>query len=97
MYKWHNLLAGILIFVALVTMFTGCREKGGPNSVTPPVPPEITTPAPEPLWSYQVEEFPICTNPGDQWDPAISENIVVWTDGRNGNLDIYGAVILLPE
>jgi len=40
-----------------------------------------------------VYEFPICTAPRDQSGPAISGNIVVWTDGRNAattGLDIYG-------
>lgn len=34
--------------------------------------------------------FPICTASGDQTSPAISGNMVVWVDGRNGNPDIYG-------
>ncbi|KKL50711.1 hypothetical protein LCGC14_2302750, partial [marine sediment metagenome] len=34
--------------------------------------------------------FPICTDAADQRDPAISGDIVVWTDWRNGNADIYG-------
>jgi len=43
------------------------------------------------------QEFPICTNTADQGPPAISANIVVWEDGRNGDgsgdfsgSDIYG-------
>jgi len=35
-------------------------------------------------------EFPICTNPSGQGAPAISGDIVVWADGRNGNSDVYG-------
>ena len=35
-------------------------------------------------------EFSICTQRADQYDPAISGNIVVWTDNRYGTLDIYG-------
>ncbi|MFQ6088078.1 MAG: hypothetical protein ACE5K0_04175 [Candidatus Methanofastidiosia archaeon] len=37
-------------------------------------------------------EFPIVTNPSDQSDPAIYDDIVVWEDDRNGwlNSDIYG-------
>ncbi|MCK4733445.1 MAG: hypothetical protein KAT65_13415, partial [Methanophagales archaeon] len=37
-----------------------------------------------------VTEFPICTDPAGQANPAISGDIVVWTDYRNGNADIYG-------
>ncbi len=32
----------------------------------------------------------VTTGPGDQYDPALHDNIVVWTDTRNGNKDIYG-------
>jgi beta propeller repeat protein len=35
-------------------------------------------------------EFSITTNPSNQRSPAIYGNIVVWTDYRNGNCDIYG-------
>ena len=35
-------------------------------------------------------EFPICINPSIQTQSAISGNIVVWEDGRNGDSDIYG-------
>ncbi|MHC4499142.1 MAG: right-handed parallel beta-helix repeat-containing protein, partial [Planctomycetota bacterium] len=40
-----------------------------------------------------IKVFPICTGPGRQFDPAISGNIVVWTDQRNDVGDIYGADI----
>ena len=38
------------------------------------------------------QEFPITTAPGTQTDPAISGNIVVWSDYRKGpdDSDIYG-------
>jgi len=39
--------------------------------------------------SLPVGEFPITTNPANQYDPAISGDIVVWADNRNGNTDIY--------
>jgi len=35
-------------------------------------------------------EFPIATGEGNQYDPAIYEDIVVWTDTRNDDGDIYG-------
>jgi len=35
-------------------------------------------------------EFPICTTPGDRWNPQISSNTIIWLDDRNGNYDIYG-------
>ncbi|MHC4755365.1 MAG: right-handed parallel beta-helix repeat-containing protein [Planctomycetota bacterium] len=37
--------------------------------------------------------FPICKEPSTQYDPAIWNNIVVWTDQRNDSGDIYGADI----
>ncbi len=36
-------------------------------------------------------EFPISTAPNDQMRPAISGDVVVWQDGRDGNSDIYGS------
>ena len=35
-------------------------------------------------------EFLISTNPAEQWDPAVDENIVVWRDKRHKNWDVYG-------
>ena len=40
-----------------------------------------------------VKVFTICSNPARQYDPAISGNLVVWTDERNDDGDIYGADI----
>ena len=40
-----------------------------------------------------VKVFTICSNPAHQYDPAISGNLVVWTDERNDDGDIYGADI----
>ncbi|MHC4645264.1 MAG: right-handed parallel beta-helix repeat-containing protein, partial [Planctomycetota bacterium] len=40
-----------------------------------------------------IQVFAICTDPARQSDPAISGNIVVWTDERNDEGDIYGADI----
>ena len=37
-----------------------------------------------------VEEFPICVDGARQGSPAISGNIIVWVDERDGNDDIYG-------
>jgi len=34
--------------------------------------------------------FPICIEMGGQAGPEIAASMVVWTDNRNGNLDIYG-------
>ena len=34
--------------------------------------------------------FPVCIEAGGQAGPDIAANMVVWTDNRNGNLDIYG-------
>ncbi len=33
--------------------------------------------------------FPVCIEMGGQAGPDIAANMVVWTDNRNGNLDIY--------
>ncbi|MGD8501438.1 MAG: right-handed parallel beta-helix repeat-containing protein, partial [Phycisphaerales bacterium] len=40
-----------------------------------------------------IKVFTICSDPARQYDPAISGNIVVWTDERNDGGDIYGADI----
>jgi beta propeller repeat protein len=45
------------------------------------------------IYCYDIltkREFPICTDPAAQNNPAISGDIVVWQDGRNGTWDIYG-------
>ena len=34
--------------------------------------------------------FPVCIEMGGQAGPDIAGAVVVWTDNRNGNLDIYG-------
>jgi len=34
--------------------------------------------------------FPVCIEMGGQAGPDIAANMVVWTDNRNGSLDIYG-------
>jgi beta propeller repeat protein len=34
--------------------------------------------------------FPVCIEMGGQAGPDIAANVVVWTDNRNGQLDIYG-------
>ena len=34
--------------------------------------------------------FPVCIEAGGQAGPDIDADMVVWTDNRNGNLDIYG-------
>ena len=36
-----------------------------------------------------ITEKLITTNPADQYGPAVSGNIIVWGDDRNGNRDIY--------
>ncbi len=38
-------------------------------------------------------EFPVCTALGSQAAPVISGNTVAWDDVRNGDHDIYGAVL----
>ncbi len=44
-----------------------------------------------------IRVFPICTADERQYDPAISGNLVVWTDERNDIGDIYGADISDPD
>jgi beta propeller repeat protein len=34
--------------------------------------------------------FPVCIEMGGQAGPDVAADMVVWTDNRNGNLDIYG-------
>ncbi|MEK6536159.1 MAG: hypothetical protein AABZ63_01590, partial [Actinomycetota bacterium] len=38
-------------------------------------------------------EQPVCTAPGDQINPVIKGDTVVWQDNRNGNWDVYAAVL----
>jgi beta propeller repeat protein len=45
----------------------------------------------------RIRVFPICTAAERQYDPAVSGNIVVWTDERNDGGDIYGADISDPN
>jgi len=43
------------------------------------------------IYGYDLEtntEFPVCTASGDQYNPAIYGNIVVWQDERNEKWDI---------
>ena len=40
-----------------------------------------------------IKVFTICSDPARQYDPAISSNVIVWTDERNDRGDIYGADI----
>lgn len=50
------------------------------------------------LWGVYLQtgqQFLISEAPGDQLFPDVSGNFVVWADTRNGNFDIYGA--LVPE
>lgn len=42
-----------------------------------------------------ITETQITTDPAWQWNPAVSGNIIVWTDDRNGNWDIYMAELSL--
>lgn len=44
-----------------------------------------------------IRVFPICTDPGRQYDPAIYGRMVVWTDCRDDAGDIYGADITDPN
>jgi hypothetical protein len=34
--------------------------------------------------------YPVCIELGGQAGPDVAHNVAVWTDNRNGNLDIYG-------
>ncbi|MHC4518504.1 MAG: right-handed parallel beta-helix repeat-containing protein, partial [Planctomycetota bacterium] len=43
-----------------------------------------------------IKVFPICTAPERQFDPAVSDHRVVWTDERDDIGDIYGADISDP-
>src|SRR5665811_1757335 len=38
-------------------------------------------------------EQPVCTAPGDQKNPVIKGNVVVWQENRDGDWDIYAAVL----
>ncbi|MFA6000512.1 MAG: hypothetical protein WC828_00145, partial [Thermoleophilia bacterium] len=42
-------------------------------------------------------EQPVCTAPGDQANPEIRGNIITWEDKRNGDRDIYAAVLAPAE
>ncbi|UCG46093.1 MAG: hypothetical protein JSU94_11380, partial [Phycisphaerales bacterium] len=41
----------------------------------------------------EIRSFQICIDGARQYDPAVSGNVVVWTDERNDEGDIYGADI----
>ncbi len=43
------------------------------------------------------EERLLCGAPGDQVNPDIDGDIVVWQDNRNGDWDVYAAVLSPPE
>lgn len=38
-------------------------------------------------------EVPLCTEPGDQVNPRISGDVIVWQDNRDGDWDIYAAAL----
>lgn len=38
-------------------------------------------------------EQPVCMAPGNQTNPVIKGNVVLWEDDRNGNRDIYAAML----
>ncbi|RJQ45147.1 MAG: hypothetical protein C4534_05425 [Gaiellales bacterium] len=38
-------------------------------------------------------EVPVCTAAGDQVNPRVEGNMVVWQDNRSGDWDIYAAVV----
>ncbi|UCG55581.1 MAG: right-handed parallel beta-helix repeat-containing protein [Phycisphaerales bacterium] len=46
---------------------------------------------------HDTKVFTICDHPARQYDPAISGNLVVWTDERNDEGDIFGADVRDPE
>jgi len=48
-------------------------------------------------YSEGIRVFPICTASERQYDPAISGNLVVWTDERDDIGDIYAADISDPN
>ncbi len=41
-------------------------------------------------------EQPVCVTAGDQINPVIKDNKIVWQDNRNGGWDIYGAELIAP-
>lgn len=52
------------------------------------------------IYGYNIDsgiEFTICTNPYWQDFPAVSNDIVVWLDDRNGMRDIYGFNLTTSE
>ncbi len=42
-------------------------------------------------------EQPVCIRPGDQINPVIKGDTIVWQDYRNGKWDVYAAVLASPE
>jgi beta propeller repeat protein len=46
---------------------------------------------------FTPSEFAVCTAEGYQGSPSIWGDIVVWTDSRNGNYDIYGCNLRTGE
>ncbi len=44
-----------------------------------------------------IKVFPVCTDPGGKYCPAVSGKYVVWMDQRNDVGDIYGADVSDPQ
>ena len=49
----------------------------------------ITPRAQAPTFTYSGTETRVTSDPGDQYDPSISGNLVVFTDDRSGDQDVY--------
>lgn len=86
-------VSGALALLALTALVLGCADAPE-RLVAPPGLPQAQVEA-QLVISITGTTRQLTTNSGAQFDPAISGNIVVYTDLRNGNADIYYYDLLL--
>ena len=81
----RRLLIGFLFVVLFLSLMSLCVL------ITPAYADDcvaIDAEPPSTEWLYGCESR-LTTNPADQYDPAISGDLVVYTDARAGNADVW--------
>lgn len=92
MSRWRSAVwvLALLFLAALAFLALSPAQAEGPATLSPSKGGALLAATPI------VREFPVVTHTAEQWRPAISGNLVVWQDWRNGNGDIYGARLERP-